>query len=238
MRSGRSRARSASSGSGSGPRCRRARRGDDRRAGRRGHVPGDDHRPVEHRQRPERRVSGLGRARRGPGVGSSVPTRSPSSAHFPSRTVPGPADVRVEVLREGGRSTAVARLEQDGQPRVLGARQHHGDLGTVTGPTAVLEATPPFPPPEECDRGEGPMAPEFAKRFDLRLTPDTAVWATSRPSGTPVPGAGRISRLMARCRSLRSGRTNSTSRSCGMSATQAAPSLAMSARRTTYRAAS
>lgn len=106
------------------------------------------------------------------------------SAHFPSRSEPGPVEVRVEVLREGGHSTAVARLEQDGRTR-LHLTATYGDLGTATGPTSVLERTPQFPPPEDCIPAEGPVAPEFAKRFDLRLTPDTAVWAASRPSGTP-----------------------------------------------------
>jgi len=106
------------------------------------------------------------------------------SAHFPSKTVPGPAEVAVEVLREGGHSAAVARLEQDGQTRVH-VTATYGDLGTATGPTRVLEVTPEFPPPEDCVPAEGPVAPEFTRRFDLRLTPDTAVWATSRPSGVP-----------------------------------------------------
>jgi acyl-CoA thioesterase len=105
------------------------------------------------------------------------------SAHFPSRTEPGPAEVGVEVLREGGHSTAVARLAQDGQTRVQ-VTATFGDLGTATGPTRVLEETPAFPPPDECVMAVGPGA-EFTKRFDVRLTPDTAVWATSRPSGRP-----------------------------------------------------
>jgi acyl-CoA thioesterase len=106
------------------------------------------------------------------------------SAHFPSRTEPGPAEVDVEVLREGGHSFAVARLLQGGETRVHLATTC-GDLGTATGPTNVLEPTPEFPPPDYCVPAVGPVAPEFVKRFDLRLTPDTAVWATSRPSGTP-----------------------------------------------------
>src|SRR6266550_2782675 len=40
------------------------------------------------------------------------------SAHFPSRTEPGPAEIEVEVLREGGHSTAIARLLQEGDTRV------------------------------------------------------------------------------------------------------------------------
>ncbi len=107
------------------------------------------------------------------------------SAHFPSRTEPGPAEIEVEVLREGGHSTAVARLLQEGDTRVhVGAT--YGDLAAASGPTAVLEPTPRFPPPDECVRSEeSPVAPEFVRRFDLRLTPDTAAWATTRPSGRP-----------------------------------------------------
>lgn len=106
------------------------------------------------------------------------------SVHFPSRTRPGPAEVHVEVLREGGHSAATARLVQDGETR-LALIATCGDLGTATGPTTVLEQTPAFPPPDECIRAEGGVAPEFVKRFDLRLTPETAQWALTRPSGTP-----------------------------------------------------
>jgi len=106
------------------------------------------------------------------------------SSHFLSRTEPGPAEVEVEVLREGGHSSAVARMHQDGLTR-LHLAATYGDLGAAAGPTTVLEPTPVFAPPEECVRAEGPVAPEFSKRFDLRLTPETAVWATVRPSGTP-----------------------------------------------------
>jgi acyl-CoA thioesterase len=120
-------------------------------------------------------------------VRSSVQRPDPVAvaAVFPSRTRPGPAEIEVEVLREGGHSTAVARLVQEGATRLhLGAT--YGDLATATGPTVVLEPTPTFPPPDECVTArENPIAPEFVKRFDLRLTPDTAVWATSRPSGKP-----------------------------------------------------
>ena len=106
------------------------------------------------------------------------------SAHFLSRTEPGPAAVEVEILREGGHSAAAARMHQGGATR-LHVVATYGDLGTATGPTAVLEPIPVFAPPDECVRAAGPVAPEFSRRFDLRLTPETAVWATTRPSGTP-----------------------------------------------------
>ena len=106
------------------------------------------------------------------------------SAHFPSRTEPGPAEIEVEVLREGGHSSATGRMLQDGQTRVF-VLATFGDLATATGPTTILEPTPEFPPPDDCIRAEGPVAPEFVRRFDLRLTPETSVWATTKPSGTP-----------------------------------------------------
>jgi acyl-CoA thioesterase len=106
------------------------------------------------------------------------------TAHFVSRTEPGPADVEVEVLREGGHSAAAAVMRQAGTTR-MHVVATCGDLSTATGPTTVLEPTPDFPPPDECVKAEGGVAPEFVRRFDLRLTPDTAVWATTRPSGTP-----------------------------------------------------
>jgi acyl-CoA thioesterase len=119
-------------------------------------------------------------------VRSSVERPDPVavSAHFPTRTEPGPAEIEVEVLREGGHSTAAARMVQDGMTRVFVAATY-GDLGSASGPTTVLEPTPAFPPPEDCVPASGPVAPEFTRRFDLRLTPDTAVWATTKPSGKP-----------------------------------------------------
>ena len=104
------------------------------------------------------------------------------SALFPSRAQPGAARVDVDVLRRGGHDSAVARMTQSDDTRVF-VTATFGDLGAATGPTAVLEERPEFPPPEECVKAEGGPAPEFVKRFDMRLTPDTAVWATSKPSG-------------------------------------------------------
>src|SRR5689334_20070359 len=76
------------------------------------------------------------------------------SALFPSRAEPGPAQIEVDVLRQGGHDSAVARMTQGDQTRVF-VTATFGDLAAPSGPTAVLEPTPEFPPPEECVRAEG-----------------------------------------------------------------------------------
>lgn len=105
------------------------------------------------------------------------------SAHFPSRADPAEVDVAVEVVRTGrAHSTASANLVQSGDTRVHVVATF-GDFDALEGPTLVREAVPSFPLPDECVPASGPVAPEFIKQFDLRLTPDTATWATSKPSG-------------------------------------------------------
>src|SRR5437763_17203892 len=63
------------------------------------------------------------------------------SALFPSRAEPGPARVDVDVLRQGGHDSAVARMTQEEHTRVF-VQATFGDLAAATGPTAVLEPRP------------------------------------------------------------------------------------------------
>jgi acyl-CoA thioesterase len=103
--------------------------------------------------------------------------------HFVSKVEPGPADITVDVVRLGRlHSTATAVFSQNAEPR-FHVTATYGDLRDVRGPTKVLGERPAILPPEECIRGEGGMASEFVKHFDLRLTPESAAWATARPSG-------------------------------------------------------
>jgi acyl-CoA thioesterase len=105
------------------------------------------------------------------------------SAHFPSRTRPGPIDVRTEVVRAGrSQTTARATLSQEAETRVL-VTATFCDLAGQDGPTVVSAHTPDIPPPEQCVRAEGPVAPAFVSRFDLRMTPQSATWAVGHPSG-------------------------------------------------------
>jgi acyl-CoA thioesterase len=105
------------------------------------------------------------------------------SAHFPSRPRIGPVEVETELVRTGrSQSTALARLVQEGEPRVV-VTATFGDLGALEGPTVVRGSPPEIPPPEQCVRAEGPVAPVFTQRFDLRMTPESAMWAVGQPSG-------------------------------------------------------
>jgi len=105
------------------------------------------------------------------------------SAHFVSKTDPGPADVVVEVVRTGvGVSTGTARLVQGRRTRAL-VTGTYGDLSAIEGPTAVRGEPPDVPPPDACVKVEGPATPEFVKRFDLRLTDESVAWARTAPSG-------------------------------------------------------
>ncbi len=105
------------------------------------------------------------------------------TAHFPSRTEPGEANVEVVVIRSGrAHSTASASLVQNGGTRVHVVATF-GDFEALSGPTIVRETPPSFPSPDESVPASGPVAPDFMKQFDLRLTPDTATWATGTPSG-------------------------------------------------------
>ena len=105
------------------------------------------------------------------------------SAYYPSKAEPGEALIQAEAVRIGKRiSTATTRLEQQGDVR-LQATAMYGDLSLATGPTNISRTRPTFPPPEDCVRAEGPVAPEFVQQFDMRLTPESSGWATGDPSG-------------------------------------------------------
>jgi acyl-CoA thioesterase len=105
------------------------------------------------------------------------------SAYYPSKTMPGPVLIEPEPIRIGKRvSTAVARVEQEGEVRIhLSAM--YTDLSLASGPTKPAARAPAIPQPDDCVKAEGPVAPEFVRQFDMRVTPETAGWAGGRPSG-------------------------------------------------------
>jgi acyl-CoA thioesterase len=105
------------------------------------------------------------------------------SAYYLTKTEPGEVLVRAQTVRIGKRlSTGVVQVEQEGEPRVH-LTAMYTDLSHAGGPTHVERGPPAFPPPEECVKAEGPLAPEFVKNFEMRFTPESAGWATGRPSG-------------------------------------------------------
>jgi acyl-CoA thioesterase len=106
------------------------------------------------------------------------------SAHFMARAEPGPVEVEAAIERSGRRhSTASARLVQSGERR-LHVAATFGDLSVPTGPTLTAGVPPVLPRVEGCFPQVGhPLLPEIMRRFDLRLTAGSLVWATGKPRG-------------------------------------------------------
>lgn len=117
------------------------------------------------------------------------------SAYYLSASRPGPATVRVEVLRAGrGTTTVRATLtqEQDGAPvDRISALATYGVLDSAAGDTLVRATPPDLPPIEECLlTSDAP--PDFKAfvpmldRFAMRLDPACAGGMLGRPGGTPM----------------------------------------------------
>lgn len=114
------------------------------------------------------------------------------SAHYLSASRPGPAEVDVRVLREGGSvATAAAELRQGDDLRIS-ALATYGDLERLaTGADDLLAtATPPdLPEPEDCIPNTvavptGLAAATLLQRFEMRFHPDDVGWATGRPGNS------------------------------------------------------
>jgi acyl-CoA thioesterase len=114
------------------------------------------------------------------------------SAHYLSASRPGPAEVDVRVLREGGSvATAAAELRQDGGTRIS-ALATYGDLARLSAGADALHttATPPdLPAPEDCVPNtvavpQGLEAASLLGRFEMRFHPDDVGWASGQPSNS------------------------------------------------------
>lgn len=124
------------------------------------------------------------------GIEQSLPHPDPFSmtTHFLSTAKPGPAEVRVEVVRAGkGHSTAQASLVQDGR-ELCRALAVMGDLGTLDGPTHVTARPPVLPPVEACERGRaGPTSVlPIADRLDIAMAPGAISWMPTADRAAPV----------------------------------------------------
>ena len=117
------------------------------------------------------------------------------SAYYLSPTVPGPAVVRVQRVRTGGRrSTVRATLvqEQDGREvERITVLAIQGDLDTMPAEVDRQMAPPELPPLEEC-LPTTMAPPDFLKvaplleRFGTRLDPAYVGWAVGEPSRSGV----------------------------------------------------
>ncbi|WP_235547630.1 MULTISPECIES: thioesterase family protein [unclassified Nocardioides] len=110
------------------------------------------------------------------------------SAYYLAAGTPGPAEVAVDVRREGGSvATASVELRQEGQARIA-ALATYGDLDRLGDDVRTTAEEPFLPPPDECVANT--LAPEeiltmapMMGRFDMRFHPDHVGWAVGQPSG-------------------------------------------------------
>lgn len=119
------------------------------------------------------------------------------SAYYLSPGVPGPTELRAQVVRRGrGVSTGqVSVLQRDGEGAGLAERVRvlatYGDLASLDADASTSAVPPELPEPDACvSAAQAP--PEFLKhaslldRLDLRLDPATTGWAVGKPSGNGV----------------------------------------------------
>jgi acyl-CoA thioesterase len=116
-----------------------------------------------------------------------------STGHFLSPAEPGPAEVSVNVVKEGrSLATAQAVLSQDRRERLV-VLATYGDLAGAVGPTRIMEPAP-LPAPGLVSSLGRPHPFPIAERFVLELPPEQALAADGRPTRTDGPAEffGRI----------------------------------------------
>ncbi|WP_435748091.1 thioesterase family protein [Nocardioides sp. SYSU DS0663] len=134
-------------------------------------------------------------------IGQAVRAELPSkpdplavSAYYLSASTAGPAEVVVDVRRDGGSiATVAADLRQGDQSRIT-ALATYGDLSALPDDVRTTAEEPHLPPVEECVPSS--MAPEevravapLMERFDMRFHPDHVGWAVGEPGRTGVISA-------------------------------------------------
>ena len=116
------------------------------------------------------------------------------SAYYLSASVPGPADVDVRVLREGGSvATVAADLSQGGTARIA-ALATYGDLDRDADHVQTTATDIDLPPREQCvaDIHTPPevlAASPFLTRFEMLFHPDQVGWSVGRPDHSGVMSA-------------------------------------------------
>jgi len=118
------------------------------------------------------------------------------SAYYLTASRPGPATVRIEVLRAGrGTTTVRATLAQDHEGSTLdriSVLATYGDLSAATAGEVLTRATPPVLPAVADCVLTSDAPPDFKAfvpmldRFAMRLDPACSGGMLGRPSGTPM----------------------------------------------------
>ena len=116
------------------------------------------------------------------------------SAYFLSPGAPGPAEVEVEVRREGRTVATVAADLVQGDSTRITALATYGDLGQWDGEVLTTAPEIDLPPREQCVSNA--FAPSELReiaplmdRFEMLFHPDQIGWAVGKPSGNGVLSA-------------------------------------------------
>ncbi len=126
---------------------------------------------------------------------STRPHPLTATAHFLSRTEPGPATVRARAIKQGRTlSTLEVALVQGDRERVR-ALATFGDLDRQRGPTRIVASRPDLGPDAELVRNDTDVdVVKIADRFDILLPPDQAAGILGTPTGNArITGKARFS---------------------------------------------
>jgi acyl-CoA thioesterase len=110
------------------------------------------------------------------------------SAYYVGASVPGPAEIRTRVIRDGGSVATMAADLWQGEEHRISVLASYGDLGRLPEDVRTTAAPMELPPREECVSNE--HAPEHIRaiaplmeRFEMLFDPDSIGWAMGEPSG-------------------------------------------------------
>ncbi len=133
----------------------------------------------------------------GAAIRETVPTKPDPlsiSAYYLSASRPGPAQVDVRLLREGGSVATVAADLRQGDDTRIAALATYGDLDRAADHVETTADEPDLPPREECVPNT--LAPPdflaaspFLGRFHMLFPPAEVGWAVGQPDNSGVMSA-------------------------------------------------
>lgn len=109
------------------------------------------------------------------------------SGYFLAASAPGPAELRVEVVKRG-RSTSLAQVSLvQGERERVRALVLGGDLASLDGPELHRTAAPALPPPEACVRlsRRSALVPVVMNEVELCLDPETSAFTRGESGKAP-----------------------------------------------------
>jgi len=115
------------------------------------------------------------------------------TARYARPAMPGKAEVRCEIIKQGRtQSAGVAKVVQGGKER-LRVTATFGDLSAGSGPTLEPLPPPALPPVDDIlARVGAPLKSTFADRVEIRFSPDTCHFLDRKTGPMEVGGYIRL----------------------------------------------